>query len=219
MKVAKIRFGVTRQVPVHEINPGVDSLFKTVTKRGKKIVSGEKELDEEVVEQLNQHKVRKVWINEAHYEWVSRREARERDPHLEEVQEVSVEVGKALLNLSEIETAAKLKEYLENYRSLEISGGLNRKCKNLLKEVEDLHPKIKKIRNQLKAVEEDKVQHKVMKELNKPPEEIRPDAVPQQCENLVTNYLEFLCEFYDLHFQTAGIVFEGGESIAEKFVD
>ncbi len=218
MKVAKIRFGICREVPLHSIETDRDNLFRTVTKRGKKIVSGNQELDEEVIEQLKKHKVRKVWIKKGHYEWVSRSEARERDPHLEEVKEVPLDLAKALLKLSKIDTVYQLRVLITEYRQADISNALDRKCRNLLSELDDLQPEVEHFREHLKAIDDDKVQRKVVKLLNQPPEKIKPGAVPQQSENLVRNYLDYLSHFYDLHFKMAGIIFEGGKKKAKKIV-
>ncbi len=216
MRMALISFGIPRRVHIRSVDPDEDELFETVVKRGKKIASASKELDQEVVDQLKEHKVTRLWVRQKRYQWVSRRQARERNANLEKVEEINVDVAKAILKLAEVDEIYGLAKLIKTYLSLDIDPPTKQQCKNILKELKELKPEVEKFRRQLNEIEDKKTKHKVIRLMQKNPENISPRAFPRECENLGRNYLEYLCRFYKQHFEMARVIFRAGPREARK---
>ena len=216
MKMALISFGIPRRVHIRTVDPEEDELFETVTKRGKKIASGSSQLDEETVGKLKEHNVTRLWVRQRRYQWVSRREARERNTNLEKVEDMEVNTAKALLRLSEIDEIYGLAKLIKKFLSLDLDPPTKQQCTNILRKLKELKPEVEKFRKQLNEIEEKKTKHKVIKLMQKNPENISPRAFPRECENLGRNYLDFLCRFYKQHYQMSQAIFRVGSRLLGK---
>ncbi|MGM0381538.1 MAG: hypothetical protein ACQEP7_06085, partial [bacterium] len=169
MKMALISFGIPRRVHIRSVDPEEDELFETVVKRGKKIASTSNQLDREMLGKLKEHNVNRLWIRQKRYQWISRRQARERNANLEKVDEINVDVGKAILGLAEIDEIYGLAKLIKQYLSLAIDPPTKQQCKNILKKLKELKPEVEKFRNQLNEIEDKQTKHKVIKLLQKNP--------------------------------------------------
>ncbi|MGM0381495.1 MAG: hypothetical protein ACQEP7_05865, partial [bacterium] len=105
---------------------------------------------------------------------------------------------------------------IKQYLSLAIDPPTKQQCKNILKKLKELKPEVEKFRNQLNEIEDKQTKHKVIKLLQKNPENISPGAFPRECENLGRNYLDYLCQFYEQHFEMSKVIFRAGPEPAKN---
>ncbi len=219
MKIARVEIRIAKFIKVDDIKPGKDKLYEDIKAGGRKIVSVAKKLDKEKVERIKDYDIKELWVRRPFYRWVSSRKARQSSRSLITTKNVDVPVGKAILKLSRIDTLSSLKSFLKRYIEAEPSPLYMPKLKRIERELSGLEPRLQEFRKKLIAAQKNKKGERVLKLLKKDPDKIGPVDFPSGFKIFGRNYLDFLCELQDLHFQLAEIVIKAGVNPAKKMIE
>jgi hypothetical protein len=219
VKIAKVEIKIAKYIKVDEVKPGKDKLYEDIKAGGRKIVSVAKKLDKENVERIKDYDIKELWVRRVFYRWVSSREARHSNWTLIRTKNVEVPVGKAILKLSRIDTLSSLRSFLKRYVASGPSPLYMPKLKRIERELSGLQPRLQEFRKKLVEAKDSKKGKRVLKLLKKKPDKIGPVDFPTGFKMFGQNYLEYLCELQDLHFQLAEIVIKAGAGPAKKMIE
>ncbi|GEM_PF-5036103 len=219
MKVVKAEIKLPQHLSVHKVDVSRDELYKDARKRGRKIVSQNRALDTSALQKIKERKIHKLWIKRSYPQWVTAHEASKRNLPMLETRDVSVERGKMIKKISQLNTVQELTALLNRYLSQDLPAHRQKKILDFIDKLEELKPEVKRFRQNLASEEDEKKKIELAEQLKKPPEQLQPINFPKGYrEGFARRYLNYQGQLLEVKKEISELVMNSERMLVKALV-